>query len=101
MCGYGENGELAVSSQALLERIRELEGEVERMNAAAAKGRSLVAASMHGIPSNTPSAFPSNLYFLDPESFGQIPASQLDPGMQVPEQIRFVLGSRGKSKRWR
>lgn len=48
------------------------------------------------IPTISNRKFPSNLYFLDSESFQKLSARVLDPGMQVPAEVLHLLGNHGK-----
>ncbi|KPI37930.1 uncharacterized protein AB675_3015 [Cyphellophora attinorum] len=103
-CDYdGAASEMNVDQQVLLDRIRELErqleagsggGTIAEISAFPRQGSSLVnpTYTIHR------QGFASNLYFLDPESFGPagVPATELDPGMPVPEQVRFILGNRAE-----
>jgi hypothetical protein len=64
------------------------------MTSGAKEQHQLANSPTSGLFTNT--SFPSNLYFIDAESYEKQPAAALDPGMAVPEEILQFLGSDGE-----
>lgn len=101
------------ATKTLLTRLQDLEDRLEQASAAPSNTAQAWSVNPHveyGTQRFFASPFvyvcsdstiinrrsPLTLYFLDSESSEKQPASVLDPGMQVPEEVLHVLGSIGE-----